>query len=97
MAGGLDEAVPVLEGEGTPRLALLDMDWDHVKAVDILMVLRSFLAEVHIHFKPPCNGICDLATSQAPQPSMAGGRAPAHALQAGHMAWAIVSDPQGKS
>ena len=52
MAGGLDEAVPVLEGEGTARLALVDMDWEHVKAVDILMVLRSFLAEVH---PPPQN------------------------------------------
>ena len=53
MAGGLDEAVPVLEGEGTARLALVDMDWEHVKAVDILMVLRSFLAEVHPPPQPP--------------------------------------------
>ena len=37
----------LMEGEGTRRLALLDMDWEHVRAVDLLMVLRSFLAEVH--------------------------------------------------
>ena len=56
MAGGLDEAVPVLEGKGTARLALVDMDWEHVKAVDILMVLRSFLAEVQSPPRSPLHG-----------------------------------------
>ena len=46
MAANFDEEVPMMDGEGTRRLALLDMDWEHVRAVDILMVLRSFLAEV---------------------------------------------------
>ena len=48
MAANFDEEVPMIEGEGTRRLALLDMDWEHVRAVDILMVLRSFLAEVRL-------------------------------------------------
>lgn len=46
MAANFDEEVPMMEGEGTARVALLDMDWEHVRALDILMVLRSFLAEV---------------------------------------------------
>lgn len=46
LAANFDEEVPTMEGEGTRRLALLDMDWEHVRAVDILMVLRSFLAKV---------------------------------------------------
>ena len=46
LAANFDEEVPTMEGEGTRRLALLDMDWEHVRAVDILMVLRSFLVEV---------------------------------------------------
>ena len=87
MAGGLDEAVPVLEGEGTARLALVDMDWEHVKAVDILMVLRSFLAEVQSPPRSPLHGEpCGVATSQARQPSMAGAMALAHILQARCMA-----------
>lgn len=28
--------------DATPRLAVLDLDWEHVRAVDILAVLRSF-------------------------------------------------------
>ena len=46
MAASFDEEVPLMAGEGTRRLALLDMDWEHLRAMDILMVLRSFLAEV---------------------------------------------------
>ena len=54
MAANFDEEVPMMEGEGTRRLALLDMDWEHVRAVDILMVLRSFLVEVWatLHLQP---------------------------------------------
>ena len=54
LAANFDEEVPLMEGEGTRRLALLDMDWEHVRAVDILMVLRSFLAEVRLP-SPPRN------------------------------------------
>ena len=31
------------EAEETARLALVDLDWDHLSAEDILAVLRSFL------------------------------------------------------
>ena len=31
------------ESEETARLAVVDLDWDHVSAEDILAVLRSFL------------------------------------------------------
>ncbi|GAB4848435.1 hypothetical protein Ancab_003132 [Ancistrocladus abbreviatus] len=37
-----EEEVPVIEKE-TKRLAIVNMDWNHVKAVDLLMLLRSFL------------------------------------------------------
>lgn len=36
------ENVPVIE-EGTRRLAVVNMDWRHVRAVDLFVVLRSFL------------------------------------------------------
>lgn len=49
MAASFDEEVPMMAGEGTRRLALLDMDWERLRAVDILMVLRSFLAQA----RPP--------------------------------------------
>ena len=31
------------QAEETARLALVDLDWDHISAEDILAVLRSFL------------------------------------------------------
>lgn len=31
-----------LVADATPRLACVDLDWDHVRAVDIMVVLRSF-------------------------------------------------------
>ena len=31
------------EAEETSRLAVMDLDWDHVSAEDILAILRSFL------------------------------------------------------
>lgn len=34
--------IPLLP-DATPRLAAVDLDWDHVRAVDILAVLRSFV------------------------------------------------------
>ncbi len=43
LAANPAERIP--EGDETARLALLDLDWDHVRAVDILAVLRSFLAK----------------------------------------------------
>ncbi|KAL2651004.1 hypothetical protein R1flu_019132 [Riccia fluitans] len=36
-----DEKVPTTDNE-TNRLALMNMDWDHIRAVDLLVVLRSF-------------------------------------------------------
>ncbi|XP_077220585.1 pre-rRNA-processing ESF1-like protein [Tasmannia lanceolata] len=36
------EDVPLIEGE-THRLAIVDMDWSHVKAVDLYVLLSSFL------------------------------------------------------
>lgn len=36
-----EEEVPT--SEATPRLALVDLEWDRMRAVDILAVLRSFL------------------------------------------------------
>lgn len=36
------ENVPVIE-EGTRRIAVVNMDWRHVRAVDLFVVLRSFL------------------------------------------------------
>ena len=44
LAGNPDERIPA--GNETRRLALVDLDWDHVRALDILAVLRSFLAKV---------------------------------------------------
>jgi hypothetical protein len=29
--------------DATPRLAAVDLDWEHLRAVDILALLRSFL------------------------------------------------------
>ena len=43
-AANPNEAVPMLE-DSTTRLACMDMDWENVKAVDILAVLRSFVPE----------------------------------------------------
>ncbi|CAI5522567.1 unnamed protein product, partial [Closterium sp. Naga37s-1] len=37
-----EERVETVE-EATRRLALVNMDWDNVRAVDILVVLRSFV------------------------------------------------------
>ena len=31
------------EAEATSRLAVVDLDWDHVSAEDILAIMRSFL------------------------------------------------------
>ncbi|KAK9831160.1 hypothetical protein WJX74_005437 [Apatococcus lobatus] len=42
MAANPNEAVPMVE-DATHRLACVDLDWDHVRAVDILAVLLSFL------------------------------------------------------
>ena len=46
LAGNPDEPIP--EGDETARLAILDLDWEHVTAVDILAVLRSFLGKVGV-------------------------------------------------
>lgn len=43
MAANPDEHIP--DSEETPRLAIVDLDWDKIRAVDILAVLRSFLAK----------------------------------------------------
>ena len=67
LAANFDEEVPTMEGEGTRRLALLDMDWEHVRAVDILMVLRSFLVEVG----------CPIPQHNAQQPKISHWKAPA--------------------
>ena len=44
MAANPDEHIP--EAEETSRLAVLDLDWDRIRAADILVVLRSFLDKV---------------------------------------------------
>jgi hypothetical protein len=41
LAANPDERVPTAES-ATPRLALVDLDWDRTRAVDVLAVLRSF-------------------------------------------------------
>lgn len=38
---GCSQVIP--EAEETSRLAVVDLDWDHVSAEDILAMLRSFL------------------------------------------------------
>ncbi|GIL97701.1 hypothetical protein Vretimale_3279 [Volvox reticuliferus] len=42
-ANALNPEEPIPPQEETRRLALVDLDWDHVRAVDVLAVLRSFL------------------------------------------------------
>lgn len=43
MAANPDEHIP--DSDETHRLAIVDLDWDKIRAVDILAVLRSFLAK----------------------------------------------------
>ena len=38
-----DEAANVQQGEVTDRIAIVNLDWDHVKAVDLMAVFSSFL------------------------------------------------------
>jgi hypothetical protein len=45
MAANPDEPIPMVTEE-TPRLAIVDLDWERIRAVDILACLRSFLAKV---------------------------------------------------
>ncbi|GAB5362429.1 hypothetical protein AAMO2058_000796300 [Amorphochlora amoebiformis] len=42
----LEEEVPV--GDATKRLAVMHLDWDHVKAVDLLVLFQSFLPPGHL-------------------------------------------------
>ena len=43
MAANPDEHIP--DSAETHRLAIVDLDWDKIRAVDILAVLRSFLGQ----------------------------------------------------
>ena len=43
MAANPDEQIP--EADETSRLAIVDLDWDKISAVDVLAVLRSFLVK----------------------------------------------------
>lgn len=43
MAANPDEHIP--EADETNRLAVVDLDWDKISAVDVLAVLRSFLVK----------------------------------------------------
>lgn len=43
MAANPDEHIP--DSDETHRLAIVDLDWDKIRAVDILAVLRSFLGK----------------------------------------------------
>ena len=43
-AANPNEDIPLLE-DATKRLACVDLDWEHVKAVDILAALRSFVPD----------------------------------------------------
>ena len=50
-AGGVDEDVPLVE-DASCRLAIVDCDWDRVRAVDLLALLRSFAPPP----QPRCKG-----------------------------------------
>lgn len=41
LAANPDEHIP--DGQESARLAIVDLDWDRIRAVDILVVLSSFL------------------------------------------------------
>lgn len=43
MAANPDEHIP--DSDETHRLAIVDLDWDKIRAVDLLAVLRSFLGK----------------------------------------------------
>ncbi|DBA79259.1 TPA: hypothetical protein ACH3X1_009072 [Trebouxia sp. C0004] len=43
MAANPDEHIP--DSDETHRLAIVDLDWDNIRAVDLLAVLRSFLGK----------------------------------------------------
>lgn len=49
MQDGAESESTVSRGEDTRRVAICNMDWDHVRAVDLLAVLRSFA---------PPGGVC---------------------------------------
>jgi hypothetical protein len=37
-----EEQVPTAPGAETRRFAMMNMDWEHIKAIDLLMLMRSF-------------------------------------------------------
>ena len=51
------EAPRITDDETTPRLALCNMDWDRIKAQDIMVLMSSFL--------PPGGVISEVAVSSA--------------------------------
>ncbi len=64
--------------ESTRRLAVVDLDWTAVRAVDILVVLRSFLPRgghiEHVTVYPSDYGLERMAQEAAAGPQVRAGR-----------------------
>ena len=74
MAANPDEAIPV--SDETRRLAVVDLDWDRIKAVDILVVLRSFAGQGRVErvtVYPSDFGLQRMAEEASMGPQVRGG------------------------
>jgi hypothetical protein len=52
LAGGSAADAPTTDA--TRRIAVVDQEWQHIRAVDILVVLRSFAPKIGGAFTPHC-------------------------------------------